>query len=133
MIRTPASSPETTGRGHRRRRNGLVFHPTLDVAYTTQEREQPGVAVWRWDAKQGKLEQVQSLISSDDTQIASADTTGRITTADLHISPDQRFLYISSRDKQAELDQIIAYGIDPENGIKSGETLPVSISPVFAK
>ena len=87
----------------------LVFHPTLNVAYSTQERNKPGVAMWHWKPSKGELELAQTLTSSDDI-------SGRITNADLHISPDEKFLYISSRDKQKELDQIIAYKINATDG-----------------
>ncbi len=87
----------------------LVFHNNLNVAYSTQERNKPGVATWKWDRIKGDLDLIQTLTSSNDT-------SERFTNADLHISPDQQFLYISSRDLQNELDQIIAYKINPENG-----------------
>lgn len=87
----------------------LVFHPTLNVAYSTQERIKPGVAMWHYKPSKGELELAQTLTSSDDI-------SGRITNADLHISPDEKFLYISSRDNQKELDQIIAYKINAKDG-----------------
>ncbi len=87
----------------------LVFHPTLKVAYSTQERIKPGVAVWQWNPEKGTLALTQALTNSDDT-------SGRITNADLHISPDNKFLYISSRDNQKQLDQIIAYKINAIDG-----------------
>ncbi len=87
----------------------LIFHPTLNVAYSTQERIKPGVAVWQWLPNKGGLVLKQTLTSSNDV-------TGRITTADLHLSPDKRFLYISSRDKQKQLDQIIAYKVNVIDG-----------------
>lgn len=86
----------------------LIFHPTLNVAYSTQERVKPGVAVWQVTAN-GTLTLSQTLTNSDDS-------TGRITNADLHMSPDNKFVYISSRDQQKQLDQIIAYKIDPTSG-----------------
>jgi len=87
----------------------LVFHKTLNIAYSTLERDKPGVATWKWDPAIGELKLLQSMSNSDDT-------SSRITNADLHISPDQKFLYISSRDKEKELDQIIVYKINPQDG-----------------
>jgi len=87
----------------------LVFHPKMNIAYSTQERVKPGVAVWHWHPGIGTLELIQALTNSDDS-------SGRITNADLHISPDQNFLYISSRDNQKELDQIISYKINAIDG-----------------
>ena len=102
---TPALGPETGAAQPRH----LVFHPALDVAYSTQERNKPGVAVWYWKPSKGTLELVQTLTSSEDT-------SGRIMTADLHMSPDTKFLYISMRDPQKELDQIITYKINAADG-----------------
>jgi 6-phosphogluconolactonase len=87
----------------------LIFHPALNVAYSTQERIRPGVAVWTWEPKKGELTFKQNLANSDDT-------TARITNADLHMSPDQKFLYVSSRDKNKELDAIVTYSINPKDG-----------------
>ena len=101
----PAASPE---KGAAQPRH-LVFHPTLNIAYSTQERKKPGVAVWHWKPSKGELELAQTLTNSEDV-------SGRITNADLHISPDEKFLYISSRDNQKERDQILAYKINATNG-----------------
>jgi len=87
----------------------LVFHPTLNVAYSTQERKKPGVAVWYWNPVKGELELSQTLTNSDDV-------SGRITNADIHISPDSKFLYVSSRDNLNKLDQIIVYTINATDG-----------------
>jgi len=87
----------------------LVFHPTLNIAYSTQERKKPGVAMWHWKPSKGELKLAQTLTNSDDI-------SGRITNADLHISPDKKFLYVSSRDNQKELDQIIVYKINTADG-----------------
>ena len=38
----------------------IVFHPNGKIAYTTQERESPGVAVWSWDESAGQLELLQN-------------------------------------------------------------------------
>ncbi len=94
----------------------LVFHPTLPMAYTTNEREQPGVGVWQWDAEGGQLKTVQNLISYPDN------FDGVITTADLHFTPDGKFLYISNRDttdRKARTgnDAIVGFRCDPKTGL----------------
>lgn len=87
----------------------LIFHPQLDVAYTTLERKTPGVGVWKRDSETGELTLIENIQSSNDVE-------ARITTADLHLSPDNKFLYISSRDNSKELDAIIAYSVDSKTG-----------------
>ncbi|WP_068546820.1 lactonase family protein [Thalassotalea crassostreae] len=87
----------------------LIFHPLLNIAYSTQERIKPGVAVWTVDANTGNLEVIQALTNSEDT-------SGRITNADLHMSADNKFLYISTRDKEAKLDRITVYKINANDG-----------------
>ncbi|MCA9471804.1 MAG: beta-propeller fold lactonase family protein [Nitrospirales bacterium] len=87
----------------------LVFNRRLNVAYTTQERMNPGVAMWEWDPDKGLLELIQQIVTTK-KDVES------ITTADLHITPDNTFLYISSRDENRERNRIIGFRIDPEDG-----------------
>ncbi|MCM8533601.1 MAG: beta-propeller fold lactonase family protein [Lentisphaeraceae bacterium] len=102
---TPAVGPSSGAAQPRH----LIFHPMLNIAYSTLERKTPGVGTWQWNAGKGELTLIDNLQSSDDD-------TARITTADLHMSPDSKFLYISSRDKGKKLDAIIAYSIDQKSG-----------------
>lgn len=93
----------------------LVFHPNLPVAYTTNEREQPGVGVWQWDTEEGKLQVVQNVVTKPEG------FQGTITTADLHLTPDAKFLYISNRDttKRGAVegeDSIVGFSIDSDTG-----------------
>ncbi len=93
----------------------LIFHPNLSVAYTTNEREQPGVGVWQWDTEQGRLTPLQNIV----TQPKGFE--GKITTADLHLTPDAKFLYISNRDITARRaptgrDSIVGFRVDPQTG-----------------
>ena len=93
----------------------LVFHPKLPVAYTTNERQKPGVGMWSWDATAGTLKTVQNLVSVPEG------FKGTITTADIHITPDGRYLYISNRDltvRDAKTGEssIAAFSLDPETG-----------------
>jgi 6-phosphogluconolactonase len=87
----------------------LVFHPALNVAYTTLERIKPGVGSWKWDPAKGQLKLIQNLANS-------GDETGQITNADLHMSPDNKFLYVSCRDKKNDSDHIALYEINPQSG-----------------
>ena len=54
-----------------------------------------------------KLKPVQTI------DIAAKDFTGAIGAADIHISPDGRFLYATNR---GDANEITAYSINPENG-----------------
>ena len=108
-----ASGP--TAAGDARQPRHLIFHPNLSIAYTSNEREQPGVGVWRWDTEKGKLETIQNIV----TQPNNFD--GRITTADLHLTPDARFLFVSNRDVSARgtatgADSIVGFAVDPQTG-----------------
>lgn len=87
----------------------LIFHPEMDIAYTTLERVKPGVGTWKWDPDKGELQLLQNLANHDDE-------TGAVTNADLHMSPDNKFLYVSCRDKNARVDHIALYKISPEDG-----------------
>ena len=88
----------------------LIFHPKMDIAYTTLERIKPGVGTWKWDPAKGELKLLQNLSNFDDE-------TARVTNADLHMSPDNRFLYVSCRDKGAKVDHIALYKINPSDGL----------------
>ena len=68
----------------------LIFHPRGDIAYTTLEREVPGVGVWKWDGI--ALSVIQNIPTTPEGY------QGSITTADLHLTPNQKFLYVSNRD-----------------------------------
>lgn len=90
----------------------LIFHPNKKTVYTTLEREHAGVGVWRWDAAKGTLRIVQNIITEP------AGFKGIITTADLHLTPDQKFLYVSNRDTTTRgattgEDTIVGFKVDP--------------------
>lgn len=93
----------------------LVFHPSKPVVYTTNERELPGVGVWSWDTDKGTLETVQNIVTLPEN------FDGSITTADLHLTPDARFLYVSNRDgtdrnSPTGKDSIVGFKVDPDSG-----------------
>ena len=85
------------------------------MVYTSNEREQPGVGAWQWDTEKGQLTPIQNIVTQP------KGFTGRITTADLHLTPDAKFLYLSNRDITARnaptgKDSIVAFRVDPQNG-----------------
>ena len=103
------------GENEARQPRHLIFHPNLSVVYTSNEREQPGVGAWQWDKEKGRLTPMQNIVTQP------KGFTGKITTADLHLTPDAKFLYLSNRDITARhaptgKDSIVAFSIDPQNG-----------------
>ena len=111
----PPFAPGPAGEGEAQQPRHLIFHPNLSIAYTTNEREQPGVCAWSWDTENGTLKPIQNIVTHPDG------FEGKITTADLHLTPDARFLYVSNRDitergaPQGE-DSIVGFRVDPQSG-----------------
>ena len=113
----PAENPFVsgpTGEDTAQQPRHIVFHPNGKIAYTSQERESPGVAVWSWDEKKGELTLIQNLISFPDG------FEGTITTADLHLTPDAKFLYLSNRDLTDRKaltgsSSLVGYRVNPED------------------
>ncbi|MHC4996615.1 MAG: lactonase family protein [Planctomycetota bacterium] len=114
---TPHTTPHASGPPNdndARQPRHLIFHPDGQTVYTTLEREHAGVGVWRWDAARGTLRVVQNIITEP------VGFTGYITTADLHLTPDSKFLYISNRDTTTRGapkgdDTIVGFKVDPLN------------------
>lgn len=101
-----------TGEGTAQQPRHIIFHPSGKIAYTTLERESPGVGVWKWDESTGQLELLQNIITFPENW------EGSITTADLHLTPDAKFLYVSNRDltdRKAVVgdSSIVGFTVDP--------------------
>lgn len=111
---TPAFAPGTTNPELAQQPRHLVFHPSLDFAYTTQEKLHPGAGVWKYDKENGLLENIQSIRSLEVVQ-------EKTSTADLHLSKDGRFLYVSNRNKAGDLNSISLFSIDQTTGKLSFE------------
>ena len=95
---TPASVPFTTvkpGGGPRH----LTFHPNGKFAYLALELVADVAA---FDYKDGKLDLKQTI-----TMIESG-FNGKVSAADIHTSPDGKFLYASNR---GDANQIVIYAI----------------------
>ena len=96
---TPSGQPFATvnpGGGPRH----LTFHPNGKFAYVILEIEG---AIAAFDHKDGKLNHLQTI-----TMLAP-DFDGKVGAADIHISPDGKFLYGSNR---GEANDIVIYSID---------------------
>ena len=109
-----ASGPQ--GDDEARQPRHIVFHPKLSMAYTTNERERPGVGVWKWDEQSGRLKTVQNIVTYPEG------FNGTITTADLHFTPDGKYLYVSNRDitdrkARTGTDHIVGFRCDPDTGL----------------
>lgn len=100
----------------------LIFHPTKDIAYSTLERVHPGVGVWKWDSAQGQLKFIQGVMAQEDK-------TAALTTADLHMTPDNKFLYASLRDKNKKQDAILLYKIKDDGQLTYIERFPCENIP----
>jgi 6-phosphogluconolactonase len=109
VVRLPAGS----GPRH------LTFHPNGKIAYLVEEMG-GCVDVYRYHSESGKLDSLQRIAS----HIAAA--KGPFAGADLHVSPDGRFLYVSNR---ASENTITIFSIDPA----TGRLQTVGYQPVFGK
>ena len=52
-----------------------------------------------------------------------------LTTADLHMTPDNKFLYASLRDKNNKVDAILLYKIKPDGSLIYSERFPCENIP----
>jgi 6-phosphogluconolactonase len=92
---TPPFASANAGGGPRH----LTFHPNGKYAYLILEMEG---AVAAFDYKDGKLESRQTI-----TMLAPG-FNGKVGAADIHISPDGKFLYASNR---GEANEVVIYAI----------------------
>jgi 6-phosphogluconolactonase len=83
----------------------LTFHPGGRYAYVINELHAT-VTAFAHDRAQGNLKEVQTVAT------LPTDFTGANTSADIHVSPDGRFLYCSNRGH----DSIACFKLDPRNG-----------------
>ncbi|MDF1816455.1 MAG: beta-propeller fold lactonase family protein [Verrucomicrobiales bacterium] len=110
----PSSAPGPKAETDARQPRHIILHPEIDIAYTTNEREMAGVGVWQFDREKGLLESVHGIPS------VAGDGEG-MTTADLHLSVDSRFLFVSNRDiknrKAAQgRDAIAVFAVNEKTG-----------------
>ena len=92
-----------------------AHHPRLNAAYTSNERG-GGLSAWDFDPTSGTLELVQTLSS------LPPNYDGQSAAADIHITPDGRFAYVSNRDvtqrKPGEMQQdtLAGFSLDANTG-----------------
>ena len=80
------------------------FHPNGKFAYSIQELT-GNIGVYKY--KKGKLQLIENISS------LPQGFNGKVGAADVHVSPDGNFLYISNRD---DLNEIAIYQIDQSSG-----------------
>ena len=84
----------------------LAFHPTVKYAYVINEMGNT-ITAFTYDAAQGALNEIQMV------NTLPIDFDGRSSTADIHITPDGRFLYGSNRGH----DSLAMFSIDQDTGL----------------
>lgn len=82
----------------------LTFHPTKPYAYLINELSGN---VYAFNYNKGKLRQIQQISSHPDNY------TGEKGSADIHVSPDGKFLYASNR---GDANSLAIYSIDQSTG-----------------
>ena len=86
----------------------FVFHPNGKVVYVLGELD-ASIYVFDYDASKGWLREKQSV------SVLPPDFQGKPSAADLHITPDGKFLYASERTSST----LAGFRIDPTNGMLS--------------
>ncbi len=92
-----------------------AHHPQLDIAYTSNENG-GGISAWRFDTETGKLSLLETLST------LPPDFEGRSAAADIQITPNGRFAYVSNRDVtersegEAMQDTLAGVSLDPSTG-----------------
>jgi 6-phosphogluconolactonase len=110
---TPAFAASNPGNGPRH----LDFHPSGKFAYLVEEMSGT-VSVFNYS--KGKLTAVQNITSHP------AGYKGAIGSADIHVSPDGKFLYASNR---GESNTIAVFSINQSNG----QIKPIGHQPTLGK
>ena len=86
----------------------FAFHPDGRFLYLVEELSNR-IAVFAWEGEKGSLEELQSVPTLPES------FRGENTAADVHITPDGRFLYCSNRGQ----DSIVGFEIDAATGLLS--------------
>ncbi|MFD2255180.1 lactonase family protein [Luteolibacter algae] len=106
----PAFGQGPKGEKEARNPRHLIFHPAKnDIAYTTNEKYEPGVCVWKWNGTDGTLTPIQNIVTIPEEFSAAGST------ATLRLTPDHRFLYVSNRRRDGK-SSIAAFRVDSESG-----------------
>jgi 6-phosphogluconolactonase len=115
------SGPDTEHAYHQPRH--LRFHPTLPLAFTSNERG-GGISSWRFDSAKGTLTREQTLSA------LPPGTTGKSAAAEVRITPNGRFAYVSNRDldKQGK-DTLAGFALDARGKLRALGHFPAPSFP----
>ena len=108
-----AAGPDEDHQYHQPRH--YAHHPTLNVAYTSNERG-GGITAWKFNPEKGTLSLTQTLST------LPPGYEGRSAVADIKITPDGRFAYVSNRDitkrptGESPKDTLAGFSLDPKSG-----------------
>ena len=92
-----------------------VHHPQLDVGYTSNEFG-GGITMWKFDPLTGTLKRLKTLST------LSPDSTGNFYAADIQLTPNGRFVYVSNRDQterqpdEPRHDTLTGFSLDSRTG-----------------
>ncbi len=115
---TPANTPFVMTRPGSGPRH-FTFHPNKKFAYLVEELT-GGVSAYRYNQKNGDLALIQNISTLE------PDFMGYPGSADIHVSPDGRFLYASNRGAS---NNIAIFSIDKQ----SGSLTAIGHQPVLGK
>jgi 6-phosphogluconolactonase len=109
----------------------FVFHPNKRLVYLLNELD-ASVYVFDYDAASGSLTELQTIsalpanFSGPPFGMPGVSTNGGPKAADLHVSPDGRFLYASERTTNT----LAAFRIDVDSGrLERIDSFPTEITP----
>jgi 6-phosphogluconolactonase len=95
----------------------LAFHPTMDVAFTSDETGN-SITAYRFDAESG-LKPIQTLPT------LPADFQGKNTTADVKVHPNGKFVWVSNRGH----DSLAGFAIDKSGKLSTLGQTPTEKTP----
>jgi 6-phosphogluconolactonase len=95
----------------------LAFHPSLDMAFTSDEQGS-SITAYRFDSSSG-LKPVQTLST------LPADFKGKNTTAEVKVHPGGKFVWVSNRGH----DSLAGFAIDPAGKLTSMGQTPTEKTP----
>lgn len=109
----PAGNVNTTEADTTHEPRHLWFHPTKDLAYVSMEGGSE-IGAYRFDPAEGTLTSISDFVSTLPT-----DFSGDNTTADVEVTPNGRYAFVSNRGH----DSLAGFVIDQDSGV------PQSLSP----
>ena len=92
-----------------------AHHPTLDIGYTSNEKGS-GITAWRFNPKNGTLHRLTTMST------LPPGSEGKFHAADIQITPNGRFVYVSTRDHTSrekgdpKQDTLAGVSLDPQTG-----------------